>query len=222
MSDLTKTLVIIPARAGSKRIAGKNRKELKGKPLIAYSIEYAQKHINADIIISSDDPLIHPIAESYGVSVLNRDASLAQDTSLTIDVLKDVIEQQSKEYENVVLLQPTNPLRPIGLFEKAWKAYQKSNENGLLTVTKNDKKLGTVSAEVYTPATYTFGQRSQDLEDLFYENGLLYILPTSLISKGVLLGEKPLAIEVSHPFSSVDIDTELDWDWAELILEKYK
>jgi CMP-N-acetylneuraminic acid synthetase len=222
MSDLTKTLVIIPARAGSKRIVGKNSKELKGKPLVAYSIEYAQKYIHADIIISTDDPLIAEITKSYGVNCLNRTEDLAKDTSPTIDVLKDVLNRQNKTYENVVLLQPTNPLRPDNLFGKAWIEYQKSPQDGLLTVSKNDKKLGAISNGKYTPTSYKFGQRSQDLEDLYYENGLLYILPTSLISQGVLMGKNPTALNVDHPFGSVDIDTELDWLWAELILEKYR
>ena len=112
MSSSSKILVIIPARAGSKRIKGKNTKYFNGFPLIEHSIKYAQSHIGGDIIISTDDKQIGAIAEQYNVAILWRNQSLAKDQTPTNDVVKDVIERVDKTYDFVVLLQPTNPLRP--------------------------------------------------------------------------------------------------------------
>ena len=86
MSSSSKILVIIPARAGSKRIKGKNTKSFNGFPLIEHSIKYAQNYIDGDIIISTDDKQIESIAEQYNVPILWRNESLAQDQTPTTDV----------------------------------------------------------------------------------------------------------------------------------------
>ena len=118
MSFSSKILVIIPARAGSKRIKGKNTKYFNGFTLIEHSIKYAQNHIDGDIIISTDDKQIESIAERYNVPILWRNESLAQDQTPTTDVVKDVIERVDKTYDFVVLLQPTDPLRPKKCLKK--------------------------------------------------------------------------------------------------------
>ena len=214
-------LVIIPARAGSKRIKGKNIKPFNGVPLIEYSIRFAQNNIGSDIIISSDDHLIEPIAQQYNVPVFWRDKELAKDETPTSAVVKAVIDKLEKTYDYIVLLQPTNPLRPKGLFEKAWKLFQKNSSDSLITVSLNSHKLGKINANLFKPFTYEFGQRSQDLEPLYYENGLLYLCSYDLAKEGKLMSETPIAMLVDHPFASVDIDTELDWKWAELISKEY-
>ena len=112
MSTSSKLLVIIPARAGSKRIKGKNTKSFNGFPLIEHSIKYAQSYIDGDIIISTDDKQIASIAEQYNVPILWRNENLAQDQTPTNDVVRDVIKRTDKRYDLVALLQPTNPLRP--------------------------------------------------------------------------------------------------------------
>jgi len=221
MSSSKEILVIIPARAGSKRIKGKNIKPFNGTPLIEYSIRYAQKFIKSDIVISTDDKLIAPIAQKYNVPILWRDQCLATGETPTSEVVKDVTSKLGNVYDYIVLLQPTNPLRPKNLFENAWEILQNKQCDSLLTVSLNEHKLGKLSDNVFKPYTYTFGQRSQDLESLYYENGLLYICSYELAKEGKLIGNEPSAMVVDHPFASVDIDTELDWKWAELIQKEY-
>lgn len=214
-------LVIIPARAGSKRIKGKNIKPFNGIPLLAHSVLYAQKYIGSDIIISTDDKLILPIAKQYNVPILWRNESLAQDDTTTAEVIKDVIAKVDKTYDYIVLLQPTNPLRPKNLFKDAWNLLKTKQSESLLTVNLNQYKLGKLKQNIFKPYTYKFGQRSQELEPLYYENGLLYICSYALAKSGNIMGDAPLAMPIDHPFGSVDIDTELDWKWAELILKEY-
>lgn len=221
MSSSSKILVIIPARAGSKRIKGKNTKPFNGIPLIEHSIRYAQNSIGADIIISTDDKQIESIAEQYNVPILWRNEGLAQDQTPTTDVVKDVVERMEKSYDFVVLLQPTNPLRPKKMFKEALKLLQEKKSDSLLTVSYNEHKLGKIKHSTFKPYTYEFGQRSQDLDPLYYENGLLYVCSYELAKNGKLMSENPTAMLIEHPYGSVDVDTELDWKWAELISKEY-
>ena len=221
MSSSSKILVIIPARAGSKRIKGKNTKPFNGFPLIEHSIKYAQSHIDGDIIISTDDKQIGSIAEQYNVPIIWRNDSLAQDQTPTTDVVKDVIERVDKTYDFVVLLQPTNPLRTKDMFDKALELLLEMESDSLLTVSLSEYKLGKIKHSAFKPYTYEFGQRSQDLEPLYYENGLLYVCSYELAKNGKLMSENPTAMLIEHPYGSVDIDTELDWKWAELISKEY-
>ncbi len=221
MNSSNKILVIIPARAGSKRIRGKNTKLFNGFPLIEHSIKYAQNYIGGDIIISTDDKQVESIAEQYNVPIQWRNESLAQDQTPTTDVVKDLLERVDKSYDFVVMLQPTNPLRPKKLFKEALKLLEEKRCDSLLTVSLNEHKLGKIKHSFFKPYTYEFGQRSQDLEPLYYENGLLYLCSYELAKNGKLMSEKPLAMVIDHPFASVDIDTEIDWKWAELISKEY-
>ena len=221
MNSSNKILVIIPARAGSKRIRGKNTKLFNGFPLIEHSIKYAQNYIGGDIIISTDDKQVESIAEQYNVPIQWRNESLAQDQTPTTDVVKDLVERVDKSYDFVVMLQPTNPLRPKKLFKEALKLLEEKRCDSLLTVSLNEYKLGKIKHSFFKPYTYEFGQRSQDLKPLYYENGLLYLCSYELAKNGKLISENPTAMIIEHPFASVDIDTELDWKWAELISKEY-
>ena len=221
MSSSNEILIIIPARAGSKRIKGKNIKSFNGFPLIEYSIKYAQIYVGGDIIISTDDEQIKSIGEQYNVPILWRDKSLAQDQTPTTDVVKDVIKRVNKTYDFVVLLQPSNPLRPKNMFKKALKLLEEKKSDSLLTVSLNEHKLGKIKHSAFKPYNYNFGQRSQDLDPLYYENGLLYLCSYELAKNGKLISKNPIAMIIEHPVASVDIDTELDWKWAELISKEY-
>ena len=214
-------LIIIPARAGSKRIKGKNTKPFNGIPLVEHSIRYAQHCIGTDIVISTNDKQIELIAQQYNVPILWRDESLATDHTPTREVVKDVIAQTDKIYDYIVVLQPTNPLRPKKMFKEAFELLQEKQSDCLITVSLNQHKLGKIEHSTFKPFTYEFGQRSQDLEPLYYENGLLYLCSYDLAKNGKLISEKPTAMLIDHPYASVDIDTELDWKWAELISKEY-
>ena len=146
---------------------------------------------------------------------------MAQDQTPTTDVVKDVIERVDKTYDFVVLLQPTNPLRPKKMFKEALILLKEKKSDSLLTVSLNEHKLGKIKNSVFKAYNYEFGQRSQDLVPFYYENGLLYLCSYELAKNGKLMCKNPTAMLIEHPFASVDIDTELDWKWAELISKEY-
>lgn len=219
-----KTIAIIPARGGSKRLLDKNILLLGGIPLIAHSILYAQrnKYIIDEIYVSTDDAAIKKISQEYGANVIDRPADLSGDLEPTVSALQQVIESISISLEdlNIVLLQPTNPLRPENLLVEAFERYQDNNCESLFTVTRNHQKLGKISNHRFEPYNYTIGQRSQDLDPLYFENGLLYIIKAQSIKEGIIISDNSTPYEVNHIFANVDIDTQEDLDYANFLIKK--
>lgn len=219
-----KTIAIIPARGGSKRLPDKNILLLDGIPLIAHSILYAQK--NKDIIdevyVSTDHEQIKKIALQYGAKVIDRPESLSGDKEPTVSAVKHVLESIAIEVENVILLQATNPLRPQNLLKEVFQVYQNGNYDSVFTVTRNHQKLGKIINNSFEPYNYTIGQRSQDLEPLFFENGLLYITRAKLILENKIITENAFAFQVNHIFSNVDIDSQEDLDYADFIQKRFQ
>ena len=215
-----KNIAIIPARGGSKRIPEKNIKLFAGLPLLAHSILYAQQNetLIDEIYVSTDIIEIKKIAIQYGAKVIDRPEHLSGDLEPTITALKHVLESiDCSDVESVVLLQPTNPLRPQDLLKQAFEIYNNSNCDSLFTVSRNYQKFGKITANKYHPFNYTIGQRSQDLEPLFFENGLLYITKADLILNGIIISENVFPFEVDHIFAKVDIDTLEDLYYADFI-----
>ncbi len=217
-----KTIAIIPARGGSKRLPNKNTLLLDTIALFAHSILYAQKNrelIDA-IYVSTDDATIKEIALSYGVNVIDRPSDLSGDNEPTVSAVKHVLENCNENVENVVLLQPTNPLRPTDLLKECFQKFTASGCDSLFTVSQNHQKLGKIVGDKFLPFNYKVGQRSQDLEPLFYENGLLYITKSEAILQDKIITENAVPFIVNHIFASVDIDTQDDFDYAAHLYQK--
>ena len=217
-----KTIAIIPARGNSKRLPGKNIKFLGGIPLLAHSILYAQQFSFIDeIYVTTDNLEIKNVALQFGAKVMDRPTEISGDFEPTVSALKHVLQSLSKDVENVILLQSTNPLRPTHLLEEAFQLYLNSNVDSLFTVSRNYDKLGKIVNDKFEPFNYKIGQRSQDLEPLFFENGLLYISKANLIKNDVIISENAIPLDVNHIFSQVDIDTQEDFDYAEYLYQKH-
>ena len=215
-------LVLIPARAGSQRLPGKNMLQLGDKPLLGHSIAYALKNGLSDIVVTSNDAAILDFATQNEVQIVERPNELAGNEEPVITALQHAVDQLQKKYDAVILLQPTNPLRPEGLLKEAITVFELEDCDSLMTVSRNENKLGTISNHQFIPYNYQMGQRSQDLEPLFYENGLLYIFKTELLKQGGLLGAKNYPLIVDHPFAEIDIDTEADFKKAALYLKYFE
>lgn len=216
-----KTIAIIPARRGSKRLEDKNILHLGGIPLIAHSILYAQKNttIIDAIYVSTDDLTIKKIALEYGVKVIDRPESLSGDFEPTVSALKHVLESIDFEVENIILLQATNPLRPENLLNDAFAIFQKQSCNSLFTVSRNHQKLGKIAENKFHPFNYTIGQRSQELDPLYFENGMLYISKAKLILQNKIISETSYPFEVNSVFANVDIDTQEDLEYANYLIK---
>ena len=219
---MNKIIAIIPARGASKRLPNKNIALLGTIPPLVHSINYAKANGIDRIIVSTDNLKIKEIALANAVEVIDRPKHLATDDATTVSALKHVLETMDEAFENVILLQPTNPLRPTNLFKEAYQKYMEGNYDSLMTVTRNEQKFGKIIKNKFVPYNYKIGQRSQDLEPLYFENGLLYITKAALILEEKIIGDHHLPFIVNHPFSKVDIDTIEDFEYAEYLLSKYK
>ncbi len=219
-----KILAIIPARGGSKRLPNKNSLQLGDVPLITHSINYAKENLNLidKIVVSTDDDGIKKIAIENRIEVIDRPTKFALDTTPTVEVLQHVLASLQDNYTDVILLQPTNPLRPANLLKDALKIYEQQNLKSLLTVSPKTQKFGIISDGSFIPDNYKFGQRSQSIESQYFENGLLYITNAALIKKGIITGANNFAFVVKHIFGTVDIDTQEDFNYATYVLQNYK
>lgn len=211
-----KNLVIIPLRKGSVRLQNKNKLDFNGLPLFMHTVQYALtfKGLIDRVVISTNDEEIKSITKEIGIDFIDRPDTLAKNDTPTIDVLKHVLEQLDEDFDNVILLQATNPLRPKSLLKDCLDAYLSKNCDSLLTVSNLNKKFGVIKEGTFHPKNYNFGQRFQDMEELYYENGLLYISKSDLIKKGKIIGELNYPYIIDHPFSQIDIDTKEDLDLA--------
>ena len=220
-----KFITIIPARGGSKRFPGKNTHVLGNMPLICHSIEYSlNNHYVVGTYVSTDAEDIKMISSAAGVDVIDRPAEYASDYSTTASAMRHAVQflmNKGVEFDYVVLLQATNPLRPKNLLQEAIEIIENGGYSSLFTVSRSEKKLGKIIEGKYVPWNYTFGMRSQDMEPLYYENGLLYITSKELLLQGIIEGKDAFPLVVDHPFGGVDIDTIEDFYYAEYILSHY-
>lgn len=213
--------IIIPARAKSKRLPGKNTKLLLGKPLIQYSIETALEILEpSNIWVNSDDLSVIKIAKNFGVQTLIRPVKLSSDYTSTAKVLEHNVSHLIKKVncDAIILLQPTNPFRNINFINEAIRVFQNSGRESLATFSSSNRKLGKIANNIFEPINYSFGQRSQDLDSLYYENGLLYITRIKAILRGEILTKDVYPLICNDILSTVDIDTIEDFLYAEAII----
>ena len=227
-------LSIIPARGGSKGLPGKNIKILCGKPLIAWTIEESlkSKYITRTVVSTEDDK-IAGISESYGAEVVRRPVELAHDNSSTNDVVKNLLEKLSNEFnyqpDYIVLLQCTSPLRKVFHIDEAFKAFFRSNgtAESLISVCKEDHPpywLKAVSEKNmlvdFLPYNKEKYQKRQDFPDLYRINGVIYISSTDSFLKNNGFQSQRTMPYIMEKSVSVDVDDEMDFLFAEFLMNR--
>ena len=215
--------VIIPARANSKRIPGKNLKLLGKKPLIEYSIDYALSFFpKTSIWVNSDSKEILEFSKLKGVNTLLRPDNLANDLSPTVDALKYNLfhfEKNKIKCDAFILLQPTSPFRDSNLLNEGIYNFEKSKRKSLASFSKLSLKIGAIEGDFFNPINYIPGQRSQDLDKTYYENGLLYITKRESIRAGKVITSDVFPLIYDSMEKIIDIDTPEDFVLAELMLK---
>lgn len=224
-----KVLYLIPARGGSKGLPGKNIKLLYGKPLICYTIDAARTVAkDGDICVSTDDEGILETVEKYGLAIpFKRPKELATDKSGSEEVILHALKHYSslgKFYDYVCLLQPTSPLRSGKHIEEALSLLEPGTEmvvsvketsaNPYYVLFEENEK-----GELQQSKESTFIRR-QDCPKVYELNGAIYLINISkLIRKGMsALQKKKYVMDKAY---SVDIDDDIDFYIAEMLLSKY-
>ena len=225
MNPALRTLAIIPARGGSKRIPRKNVKPFLGQPIIKYSLDAARAAgIFDEVMVSSDDPEILDLARALGASVpFARSADTAGDQATTAAVILEVLDayrQRGREFDLVCCLYPTAPLVRARRLLEAWTLLDETGADGALTVTRFSfpiwRALRVEEGRVRFEWPENAVRRSQDLPTAYHDCGQFYFLNVAAFREHRCL-IMPHTVPVLIPESeSQDIDTEEDWKLAEL------
>lgn len=225
-----KILAIIPARAGSKEIKQKNIINLNGKPLIAYSIEEALKSKYIDkVIVSTDGEDIAKVAKIYGAEVpFLRPKHLASDTSKTIYSVIHCIGEMRKvgeEYDYVILLQPTTPLRKVKHIDEAIELIIQKDEDSLVSVSKvkeNPVLMRRIDENGHAINLLECSStiRRQDFPEFYKVNGSIYINKVNeRLNNNTSLNDNKLVYIMDEKYD-LDIDYMIDLYVAEFIIDK--
>lgn len=222
-------LAVIPARGGSKGIPKKNILEIEGIPLIAYTLQESQKSKYLDrTIISTEDLEIKKVVEQYGGEVpFLRPIELAQDTSKTIDCIVhavDSLKKMGEEYDYVVILQCTSPLRKAWHIDEAIEMIVQSKETSLVSVSEVEEhpilmrtlnQNGTLQNLLNVSSTV----RRQDFPSFYKVNGAIYIQKLdNNFNLESNLNDGKLAYVMGKKYA-IDIDTLLDIYTVEFYLK---
>ena len=223
-----KNLILIPARGGSKRIPKKNIKLFNGKPLIQWTIEAAiDSGISSNICVSTDCEEIKRIAASMGADVpFMRPKALSGDKAKSIDVALHALSYY-KDIQSIILLQPTSPLRTSKHLQSFYDYITKicaasavsiceCQHSPLWTFTLRNQIL-----ERSFLKNDFLNVRSQDLPKFYILNGAIYYSQVSaLLEYQTFVNKNTIGFEMPG-YASLDIDTQFDWDIAEIIGQKY-
>lgn len=182
-------LTVIPARGGSKGIPHKNIIEINGKPLICYSIETAlelkKEGYIEEVVVSTDDERIAEISRKAGASVpFVRPEYISNDTAKSVDVLihaYNFYKNQGYEFDTILLLQPTSPLRTAEDVKRALEIFGRKKVTSLISCYREEYICDLVSYRkdedmaIALDQNHNKGGRRQELPDLYIRNGAIYI-----------------------------------------------
>ena len=216
-------LAIIPARGGSKGVPRKNIRLVRGRPLIAHTIDAALSSVYVDrLILSTDDDEIAEVASQYGCEVpFMREPELANDTATSNEVILDVLNR-CPGYDYLVLLQPTSPLRIAEDIDACAEACLSTGAPACVTVTEarespflmyrlgEDQKLLPILPAIENT-------RRQDLETIYTLNGAVYFASTHWYQERKSFMSPLTTFYIMPNERSVDLDTEADFTYLKLL-----
>lgn len=225
-----KILFLIPARAGSKGLPGKNTKILGNKPLICYTIDFVLDNIKATdelCISTNDDEVIRICNELEIIIPFKRPEYLSTDNASSQDVILHALSFYSaigKEFDAVMLLQPTSPFRLKEDFRKVIEVFSDDCEMAVSVNVSKDNPYFNLFEEngngFLSKSKKGDFKRRQDCPDVYAFNGSIYLIRISAL-KNSLIGNFTNIKKVKMPNErSIDIDTLLDWNLAEFYLNK--
>lgn len=225
-----KILALILARGGSKRLPRKNIRLLGGKPLIVWSIDVV-KDISeiCDILVSTDDSAIAAVSKEAGALVpWMRPLDLATDTASSFDAALhalDWYESVNGAIDALLLLQPTSPFRTTDTVRRGIELFKANEQLAVIGVSPaHTHPMWSFKMDGGFLAPFMedngLGTRSQDLPAVYAPNGCFYLSsPMQLRTRRSFIGSKTIPLLIESPQEAIDIDTEWDFNMADLILK---
>lgn len=222
-----KKIAIIPARSGSKGLKDKNILDICGKPMMNYSIEAAVNATCFDrVLVSTDSEKYGGIAVAAGAEAIYRGEQVSNDTASTFMVVEELFKKIGTDFDYFVLLQPTSPMRGashvkecVGLFERRFNEFDflvsmKEAEHNKLLVNPIDED----QSLKYFDTDFA-NYRRQSYKN-YSPNGAIFMgKPNAYLKQKHFFGTRAIGYIMSA-FDSVDVDTELDYKFAELCMQR--
>lgn len=217
-------LALIPARGGSKRIPKKNIKEFCGKPIILYSIEAAlESGIFDEVMVSTDDQEIADIAVTAGASVpFLRSDCTSNDNATISDVIREVLEkykERGRRFEYYAIIYATAPMIKAEYLRTGYELLKNSKEGFMLPVVRysyppqRSYRINGDVLEYNNPNSYSI--RTQDLDPWYHDCGMFSFAKVEAFYNTVPNKRRKLPLILDERVIQ-DIDTEEDWEMAEL------
>ena len=222
------TLWLIPARGGSKGIPDKNLKPFCGESLVSRAVRQAKDCAgeNDVIFVSTDSEAIRKEGEKHGLEIpFLRPKELASDTASTYSVIIHVLEElkkRGKEFERVILLQPTSPFRTLNDIKGSIKKWNPEVDMVVsVTETKSNPYYNLFETDRKGFLHISKGDghftRRQDAPKVWEYNGAIYVMSVASLLQCPMSGFKKI-IPFEMPLSrSIDLDTPEDWNLAEYL-----
>ncbi len=213
---------IIPAKSHSQRISGKNMKPLNGKPMLQYTIEAAMKSNCFNLVfVSSENEEICSLADKLGATGYLRDKELSSDTATVNQVLKDVLD--SFKTESFAVLLPTSPLRTAEDIKEAYNQFTESKVDCLMSVIPieypHEWSLKVSNGGLMPFDKEGYSTIRQKLEPTYKHDGSIIMCKAELFLKSKDWIDMMPMPYYSDKYRAVDVNTELDFKLAELLME---
>lgn len=225
-------LGIIPARGGSKGVPRKNIKLIGDKPLIAYTIGAAANSKLTRTVVTTDDEEIANVAMRWGGDVpFFRPAELATDLANAVAVMQHALqiteEQEGKQYDAIMMLQPTTPFRRTEDIDKAIDILESTGADSVISVVDVDghhparmkyveegKIIDPPFCEAYE------NQPRQELKKIYIKNGAIYLTRRRTLLKNSFKGDDCRALIMPVQISA-NIDNVHDFRYAEWMYDEF-
>ena len=219
MIEGKRVLAIVPARAGSERLPGKNVRPMAGRPMVEWTLQAGLAATTIDrLVVSTDDPSVAGVACAMGVEVIDRPAVLAGPTASVIDAIDHVLEVVGGVWDYVVLLQPTSPLRTAADIDGAVALCEARAAPAVIGVSSMPKPAG-FYGRVDGAGAYHKAAGSAD--EAVVINGAVYVgrpdrlrIDRSFQADGVLAWTMPAE-------RGWDVDTLSDFMMAEVLMTSH-
>lgn len=229
-------IALIPARAGSRRVAHKNIRRLAGHPMMAYTIAAAKASgIFSAIIVSTDDERYAQIARHYGAEVpFLRPADIAGERSPDIEWVMQTLNglaTSGRTYDCFSILRPTNPFRRPETIQRAWstflsekgvdslRAVERCKQHpGKMWVIRGNRMLPLLPLS--PPDKPWHSQQYIALPEVYVQNASLEMAWTRVaLNDGTIAGTVVVPF-LTRDFEGVDVNDARDWDWAERLVSE--
>jgi CMP-N-acetylneuraminic acid synthetase len=234
---VTDTLVVIPARGGSKRIPRKNLQTVAGKPLVAHAIEQAEaaEHVD-EVVVSTEDTEIREVARAHGGSVpFERPEHLATDEAPSRDVVLHTLDwfaSRGTEFDVVAMVQTTTPLRTAADVDGALRRLANSDADSVVSISEfrtppfwavtrgDDYRLESYLDDDYLWPGDEGIPRSQDLPTLFHPNGAVFAATTDAFRReGEFYTRDTVGFEMP-PERGIDVDEPSDLEMVRALASR--